>query len=181
MRFGFRQMKNEDISVFIDEMFEILASNMSAVAPTGNSYDEDYKTWSESAVPAWREGKRSAILIFCEDKLCGFFQYFVNDTTFRMDEIQFKKEYQGCGLFAELYHYLTTVIPAGTRYVEAFARKENLKSQGILEHLGLSVVGESKNGNSLHFRGEYKALSERNYFYKNAAASCPPAPICFCA
>ena len=171
MRFGFRQMKNEDISVFIDEMFEILASNMSAVAPTGNSYDEDYKTWSESAVPAWREGKRSVILIFCEDKLCGFFQYFVNDTTFRMDEIQFKKEYQGCGLFAELYHYLTTVIPAGTRYVEAFARKENLKSQGILEHLGLSVVGESKNGNSLHFRGEYKALSERNYFYKNAYIS----------
>lgn len=181
MRFGFRQMKNEDISVFIDEMVEILASNMSAVAPTGNSYDEDYKTWSKSAVPAWREGKCSVILIFCEDKLCGFFQYFVNDTTFRMDEIQFKKEYQGCGLFAELYHYLTTVIPAGTRYVEAFARKENLKSQGILEHLGLSVVGESKNGNSLHFKGEYKALSERNYFYKNAAASYPPAPIYFCA
>lgn len=50
MRFGFRQMKNEDISVFIDEMFEILASNMSAVAPTGNSYDKDYKTRSESAV-----------------------------------------------------------------------------------------------------------------------------------
>lgn len=73
-----------------------------------------------------------------------------------MDEIQFKKEYQGCGLFAELYHYLTTVIPAGTRYVEAFARKENLKSQGILEHLGLSVVGESKNGNSLHFKGELR-------------------------
>lgn len=44
MRFGFRQMKNEDISVFINEMFEILSSNMSAVAPTGNSYDEDYKT-----------------------------------------------------------------------------------------------------------------------------------------
>lgn len=59
-------MKNEDISVFIDEMFEILASNMSAVAPTGNSYDEDYKTWSESAVPAWREGKRSVILIFAK-------------------------------------------------------------------------------------------------------------------
>lgn len=98
-----------------------------------------------------------------------------------MDEIQFKKEYQGCGLFAELYHYLTTVIPAGTRYVEAFARKENLKSQGILEHLGLSVVGESKNGNSLHFKCEYKALSERNYFYKNVAASYPPAPIYFCA
>ena len=95
MRFGFRQMKNEDISVFIDEMFEILASNMSAVAPTGNSYDEDYKTWSESAVPAWREGKRSVILIFCEDKLCGFFQYFVNDTTSEWMKYSLRKNIRG--------------------------------------------------------------------------------------
>ena len=93
--------------------------------------------------------------------MCGFFQYFVNDTTFRMDEIQFKKEYQGCGLFTELYHYLTTIISAQTKYVDAFARKENLKSQRILEHLGLAVVGESKNGKSLYFKGEYKTLFER--------------------
>lgn len=109
----------------------------------------------------WREGKRRVILIFCEDTLCGFFQYFVNYKTFRMDEIQFKKEYQGCGLFAELYHYLTTIIPVQTKYVDAFSRKENLKSQRILEHLGLSVVGESKNGKSLYFQGEYKTVFER--------------------
>ena len=93
--------------------------------------------------------------------MSGFFQYFVNDTTFRMDEIQFKKEYQGCGLFTELYHYLTTIIPVQTKYVDAFARKKNLKSQRILEHLGLSVVGESKNGKSLYFKGEYKTVFER--------------------
>lgn len=161
MCFRFKQMQNEDIAVFINEMFEILASNMNVIAPTGNSYDTDFKIWSEYVVPVWREGKRRVILIFCEDTLCGFFQYFVNYKTFRMDEIQFKKEYQGCGLFAELYHYLTTVIPTRTRYVEAFARKENLKSQGILEHLGLSVVGESKNGKSLYFKGEYKTVFER--------------------
>ena len=78
-----------------------------------------------------------------------------------MDEIQFKKEYQGCGLFAELYHYLTTIIPVQTKYVDAFSRKENLKSQKILEHLGLSVVGEGKNGKCLYFKGEYKTLFER--------------------
>lgn len=161
MCFRFKQMQNEDIAVFINEMFEILASNMNVIAPTGNSYDADFKIWSESVVSVWREGKRRVILIFCEDTLCGFFQYFVNYKTFRMDEIQFKEEYQGCGLFAELYHYLTTVIPTRTRYVEAFARKENLKSQGILEHLGLSVVGESKNGKSLYFQGEYKTVFER--------------------
>lgn len=161
MCFRFKQMQNEDIAVFINEMFEILASNMNVIAPTGNSYDTDFKIWSESVVSVWREGKRSVILIFCENTLCGFFQYFVNDTTFRMDEIQFKKEYQGCGLFAELYHYLTTIIPVQTKYVDAFSRKENLKSQRILEHLGLSVVGESKNGKSLYFKGEYKTVFER--------------------
>ncbi len=129
MCFRFKQMQNEDIAVFIHEMFEILASNMNVIAPTGNSYDADFKIWSECVVPVWREGKRLVILIFCEDTLCGFFQYFVNYKTFRMDEIQFKKEYQGCGLFAELYHYLTTIIPVQTKYVDAFSRKENLKSQ----------------------------------------------------
>ena len=153
MCFRFKQMQNEDIAVFINEMFEILASNMNVIAPTGNSYDADFKIWSECVVPV--------ILIFCEDTLCGFFQYFVNYKTFRMDEIQFKKEYQGCGLFAELYHYLTTIIPVQTKYVDAFSRKENLKSQRILEHLGLSVVGESKNGKSLYFKGEYKTVFER--------------------
>ena len=99
--------------------------------------------------------------LFLMHIMSGFFQYLVNDTTFRMDEIQFKKEYQGCGLFTELYHYLTTIISAQTKYVDAFARKENLKSQRILEHLGLAVVGESKNGKSLYFKGEYKTLFER--------------------
>ena len=116
-RFRFRQMENNDIPIFIDEMFSILASNMSVIAPTGNSYDEDFRIWSECVVPVWREGKRRVILIFCEDTLCGFFQYFVNDTTFRMDEIQFKKEYHGSGLFSELYHFLTTIIPIQTKSV----------------------------------------------------------------
>ncbi len=160
-RFRFRQMENNDIPIFIDEMFSILASNMSVIAPTGNSYDEDFRIWSECVVPVWREGKRRVILIFCEDTLSGFFQHFVNDTTFRMDEIQFKKEYHGSGLFSELYHFLTTIIPIQTKYVDAFARKENLKSQGILSHLGLSVVSEEKDGNLLYYKGEYKTLSER--------------------
>ena len=65
MCFRFRQMQNEDIAVFINEMFEILASNMNVIAPTGNSHDADFKIWSECVVPVWREGKRRVILIFC--------------------------------------------------------------------------------------------------------------------
>lgn len=78
-----------------------------------------------------------------------------------MEEIQFKQEYQGSGLFSELYHYLTTIIPIQTKYVDAFANKKNIKSQEILRHLGLSVIGENKNGKSLHFKGEFKAILDR--------------------
>ncbi|MBR4765367.1 MAG: GNAT family N-acetyltransferase [Clostridia bacterium] len=159
--FIFRQLKSEDIPVFADEIFSILANNMRAIAPTGNSYDEDYKIWLDYAVPAWREEKNSVILIFCGETLCGYFQYSVKDSTLRMEDIQFKPEYQGCGLFAELYHYLMSIIPAQTKYVEAYASKENIKSQEVLKHLGLTVIGENKNGRSLHFKGEYKNLSER--------------------
>ena len=159
--FVFKQMEKQDIPVFLTEMFDILADNMSKIAPTGNSYDEDYKIWSECVVPVFNEGKRSVILIFDGEKLCGYFQYCVKDMTFRMDEIQFRQEYQGSGLFSELYHYLTTVIPSQTKYVEAFSNKANLKSQGILKHLGLKENGESKNGNCIYFKGEYKTIVKR--------------------
>ena len=157
----FKQLKNEDIPIFIEEIFAILANNMRAIAPTGNSYDEDREIWLKYAVPVWRAGKSNVILIICEDMLCGYFQYSLTDTTFIMEEIQFKKGYQGCGLFSELYRYLTTIIPIQTKFVEAFSSKENIKSQEILKHLGLTVIGENKNGKSLHFKGEYKALLER--------------------
>ena len=51
--------------------------------------------------------------------------------------------------------------PIQTKFVEAFSSKENIKSQEILKHLGLNVIGENKNGKSLHFTGEYKALLNR--------------------
>ena len=159
--FTFKQMTNEDIPIFADEIFAILANNMRVISPTGNSYNDDHAIWSENTIPAWRAGRSQVILSFCKDTLCGYFQYSLTDTTFRMEEIQFKQEYHGSGLFAELYRYLTTIIPAETKHVDAYARKENTKSYEILKHLGLTVIGENKNGKSLHFKGEYKALLER--------------------
>lgn len=161
--FVFKQMEKQDIPAFLPEMFEILADNMSRIAPTGNSYKEDFRIWSESVSPVFFEEKRSVILIFDENKLCGYFQYFVSDSTFRMDEIQFRQIYHGSGLFSELYHYLTTIIPSKTKNVEAFSNKANLKSQGILKHLGLKENGENKNGNSIYFKGKYKTIFERYY------------------
>ena len=157
----FKPLKSEEITMYTGKMFAILYENMSVIAPTGNTYEEDFEHWSKCVVPAWNEGRRKVILILSENELCGFFQYAVSNTVFRMDEIQFKSEYQGSGMFEKLYRYMTAIIPAETKYAEAFAHKNNMKSQGILRHLGLEAVGESENGNCLHFQGEYSNLMKR--------------------
>ena len=78
-----------------------------------------------------------------------------------MDEIQIKQEYQGAGVFSAFYSWLIQRLPMALQTVEAYASKLNEKSQNILEHLGLSQVGESKNGSFFHYKGEYKSLHDK--------------------
>ena len=145
--------KNETENI-LPSLFRILHSNMSVIAPTGNSYDEDYFLWHNSVAPALEKDARQIILIYDDTEIIGYFQYYVNATAFMMEEIQFNKEYHGTGLFKRLYAYLFEIIPQETLYIEAYAHKQNQKSQGILKHLGLQIIGENKNGNSYHFRGD---------------------------
>lgn len=45
-------------------------------------------------------------------------------------------------------------MSSGVIDVEAYAHKDNIKSQMILSHLGLYKNGENKNGTSYHFVGK---------------------------
>ncbi len=151
------------------EIFEILHGNMSIIAPTGNSYEEDFKLWSECMPQNLENPNRNIVLIFDGEALAGFFMFTIRDRTLVMDEIQFRAQYRGTGLFAKLYNYLFGILPDSLEFVEAYANKKNTKSQGILGHLGLENLGESKNGNSYRFRGSYPAM--KNFFLKAQAAN----------
>ena len=78
-----------------------------------------------------------------------------------MEEIQFKPAYRGSGLFGDLYRYLIPRLPADIQAVEAYADKRNAKSLAVLAHLGLSVIGENKNGISYRLRGSYAELKNK--------------------
>ena len=142
----------------LPHLFDILHSNMSKIAPTGNSYEEDLSFWLSCVSPALEKEPRKILLIYDGEILAGFFQYFVNNGLFMMEEIQFCDAYKGSGAFRELYAYLTGVIPEDTELVEAYANKSNHKSIGVLRHLGLEIIGENKNGISYHFRGRYENI-----------------------
>ena len=158
-----RYLPKPPSSALLDEIFDILATNMRVIAPTGLTYEEDRAQWMACVPPALTKEARQIVLIYADEELIGFFQYYVTEdhSVFMMEEIQFKEAYRGSGLFGELYRFLIPKLPADIVSVEAYADKRNAKSLGVLGHLGLTVIGENKNGKSYRLRGDFARLKEK--------------------
>lgn len=158
--FEFKFADKLRIEQLLTDLFRILYSNMNLIAPTNNSYNEDYSIWSSYIIPAIQKEERQLVLMFAESELVGYFQYYINSDTISimMEEIQIIKAFQGTGLFSEFYNWLIKSLPKNIMYVEAYANKKNIKSQNILKHLGLVESGENKNGNSFYYKGKYADL-----------------------
>ncbi len=154
----FEYLSKPDFSSVSNDIFNILADNMIVIAPTGNTREDDYKCWYQSVSDGLRHDKRQIILIKDSDNIIGFFQYYTNEKTFMMEEIQLKSEYQGKGVFRELYGFVISHITEDIKYVEAYANICNSKSIGILKKIGLTDIGLKQNGKSYHFKGKYSDL-----------------------
>jgi len=153
-------LDKQKLENYLPQIFRILHSNMSIIAPTNNSYEKDFEIWSSYLIPAMQKEPRQIVLMYVGNKLVGYFQYYINSDTdsLMMEEIQIIKDFQGVGLFSEFYKWLIKSLPKNIMYVEAYANKKNIKSQGILKHLGLVELGENKNGNSFYYKGKYADL-----------------------
>ena len=155
---SFEYLNKSDFSAFARQIFDILADNMTMIAPTGNSREEDFVLWSDAVSDGLQREERQMILIKDNETIVGFFQYYTNADTFMMEEIQFRPEYQGKGLFRELYGFVLKNVRNDLEFVEAYASINNKKSIGILEKFGLSNIGLNKNGRSYHFEGRFVDL-----------------------
>lgn len=160
MTFTFKLADKQALWPVLPEIFKILRGNMERIAPTGDEYEEDFAVWSEYIIPAMQEEQRQMVLMLCDGEPAGYFQYNIREDVFIMEEIQIKPEYQGTGLFRKLYKWLEKELPAGLVRVEAYANKKNLKSQKILERLGLGRAGENKSGSSYYYKGSCRELWE---------------------
>lgn len=154
----FEYLSKPDFSTISNDIFIILADNMTIIAPTGNTREDDYMCWYQSVSDGLNRDERQIVLIKDNDSIIGFFQYYINENTFMMEEIQFKSEYQGKGVFRALYGFVISHIKEDIKFVEAYANISNSKSIGILENLGLTNIGLNKNGRSYHFKGDYTDL-----------------------
>ncbi len=161
----FEYMVKSDFPSVAPVIFAILADNMEKIAPTGNTREEDFDCWYGCVKDGLEKEERQIVLIKNADgNIIGYFQYFTNSNTFRMEEIQLKPEYHGKGIFRKLYGYVLKNIRTDIEFVDAFASINNEKSIGILTRFGLENVGLNKNGRSYYFNGKFSKLIE---WYEN--------------
>ena len=154
----FRYLKQDEFEQYAEGMFSVLYDNMSQIAPTGFTREEDFACWFEANKEGLENTNRH--IIICVEKetheIVGYFQYTVQNDVFLMEEIQIRKSHQGkYNIFERIYGLVIDNMNKDVAFVEAYANKENGKSIGILGKLGLSIVGENKRGTSYHFRGTY--------------------------
>lgn len=154
----FEYLNKAHFHTYAQPIFNILSGNMTKIAPTGNTLDEDFRMWVSCAGEALQNADRKIILIKYAETIVGYFQYCTNEDTFMMEEVQFIPEYQGKGIFRGLYGFVLKNINPDLKFVKANASINNNKSIGILEKLGLKNVGLNKNGRSYQFIGEFKDL-----------------------
>lgn len=103
-------------------IFTILAANMSEIAPTENSYEDDYNSWFAAVKEGLAKEKRKIILIFSGDELIGFFQYYTSGNKLMMEEIQIRSDWQGKEIFRSLYGFLISNLPPEIHDVEALCK-----------------------------------------------------------
>ena len=156
--FAINVMPKSEKEKVLPLLFQLLATNMNEIAPTGNTFEQDYQMWKGFMDSGIECPERQILLITADGRIVGYFQYLVREETLLMEDIQIDRAYWGTGAFQTLYQYLARTLSGGIRFVEADASKQNLKSQGILRHLGLEVVKENPNGRSYRFRGDCKKM-----------------------
>ena len=158
MKFRFTYLDKRCMKNTLPFLFDILHSNMNIIAPTGNTYEEDFLIWYDNVLSVIHKPARQIVLMYNNDKIVGYFQFYAQDKIFMMEEIQIIPDFQGTGLFRVFFMWIFDQLHKDIQFVEAYSHKNNVRSQGILEHFGLKKVGMNKSCNSYFYKGSYKDL-----------------------
>ena len=160
-KFVFRELSLDEDGEFLPRMFDILYTNMTAIAPSGASYEADMEMWRGYMEPALKEGSTKVILMLAGEELAGYLQYSILGEILRVDEVEIRRDYQRGMLFYRCGQYFLSNLPAGIHYVESYVNKQNRNSLSIHKKLGMEIIGENPSGRSWHMQGELAVVSAR--------------------
>lgn len=155
IRFAHLDKSHKDI--WLPRLFELLYSNMKAIAPFDSTYDEAAKDWISEVSPALEKEPRQILLCLQADALIGYLQYYIRGDLLMIEELQIKSEYQRTLLFCSFCKQISRILPPQVFFVEAYAQTGNLYSQRIMTRLGMECTA-TPDGAYFHFCGELKEM-----------------------
>lgn len=160
-RLFFRIMQTEEQQEILPHLFRILHTNMSSLAPTGCTYEEDRDLWLSYILPELKFGNKQILLMILEDSVVGYAQYSVSGDTLGMDEVEILPRYQRTKVFYKFCQHMIDILPEPIQFISSYVRKENLNSISIQEGLNMERIGENKSGTSWIYRGEREKVVKR--------------------
>ena len=152
--FSFRELQNGEQTRILPRLFDILYGNMSVLAPSGYSYEEDQNVWMSYIAPLLDQGAKRIVLMFWDDSVVGYSQYSMVGDTLHVDEVQVLPQYHRTMLFYRFCQYMIKTVPETVWCIESYVRKDNANSISIHEGLGMKRIGENKSGTSWLYCGD---------------------------
>ena len=152
----FAVLNKEEKSLWLPRLFDLYYENMHEVAPGDLPYQQEKQQWLGQVSPALEKDPRQIILCFSGDALVGYVQYYTNKNLLMIEELQMTKACQQTTLFYGMCKHLNKVLPEGLEIIEAFSEKKNLRSQKLMQRLGMVPIEE--NDRFVHLRGSIQKI-----------------------
>ena len=152
--------KNEK-EMWLPNFFDLFYENMQKIAPSESTYDEERERWISTVSEALEKEPRRIIVCSVNGEFAGFLMYYVRKNLLMVEELQIKKKYQMPLLFYQLCKYLGEKLPKEIEYIEAYAHKQNVNSQGIMNVLGMEKIDDSRYPHLIHLRGSFQKAKKR--------------------
>lgn len=155
----------QNFNEYAEFLFEILANNMTKIAPTQNSREEDFKIWFASLQKRLLNEECFIIAFLNSEKIIGYLQYSISQDTLTVEEVEISpKFFIKYNILGNAIKLLSEISSENIVYVEAYANKNNKISMKILQKSGFKIVGTNKTQTSFLYRATYSELAKRFKF-----------------
>lgn len=138
-------------------LFNLMRRNMADVVPAA----WEKAKWLREVRSALKKEPRQIVLLYCKEELAGFCMYYVNGGVFMVEELQILQGFRSGGMIVELTRFFLRTVPEDTRYIQAYADRENAYSRKLLGRLGLRCINEDTDDTYLHFSGDFREIRMR--------------------
>ena len=146
-------LEKQKKDAYLPSLFNLFYENMHTVAPSGLTYDQEKALWLAEVSPAMDKPARQVVMVWMDDVLAGYVQYYIREKMLMIEELQIKKEYQKTLLFHRLCKHLLSVVPKDLQTIEAYAHKQNENSIHMMQKLGMEVCDPDPDSPFVHMKG----------------------------